>query len=52
MKNRRSLLMTTRGEGESMRDAGKNIDQLFIAVFEWTSGDCCAHVTMCVCVCV
>ena len=35
-----------------MRDAGRSIDHLLIVVFEWMSGDWCAHVTVCVCVCV
>ena len=33
-----------------MRDLGKSIDHLLIVVFEWTSGDWCAHVIVCVCV--
>ena len=40
------------GGGESMRDLGKSIAYLFIFVSEWTSGDWCEHVTLCVCVCV
>ena len=35
-----------------MRDAGMSIDHLLIVVFEWMSGDWCAHITVCVCVCV
>ena len=40
------------GEAESMRDIGKSIDHLLILASEWTSGDWCAYVTVCVCVCV
>ena len=29
----------------------ESIDHLLIVVFEWTSGDCCALVSVCVCVC-
>ena len=35
--------------GGSMRDAGKSVDHLLMVVFEWTSGDLCVHVTVCVC---
>ena len=27
----------------------ESVDHLLIVVFEWTSGDWCAHVTVCVC---
>ena len=40
------------GGGGSIRNAGKSTDHLSIIVSEWTSGDWCAHVTVCVCVCV
>ena len=30
----------------------ESIDHLLIIVSEWTSGDCCAHVSVCVCACV
>ena len=35
------------GGGVSMRDLGKSIDYLLIFVSEWTSGDWCAHVSLC-----
>ena len=35
-----------------MRDLGKSTDYFLFFVSEWTSGDWCAHVTLCVCVCV
>ena len=35
-----------------MRDLEKSIDHLLILVSEWTSGDWCAHVTLCVRACV
>ena len=45
---------------ESMRGPGQSVDHLLIVVFEWTGGDRCAHVTVCMrvracvraCVCV
>ena len=29
-----------------MRNLGKSIDYLFIFVYEWTSGDWCAHLSL------
>ena len=47
-----AVSLTLAKEQSFMRDLGKSIDYLLIFVSERTSGDWCAHVTLCVCVCV
>ena len=40
------------GEKIQSGAVAEGINHLLIVVFEWTSGDWCAHVSVCVCVCV